>query len=102
MSTKSVVLAPFNSTRSHIHCQNAEQEDNDSMERLPALDIDERLIYDRRVIRYAPRVKDINRQYELNNNQEVDNGVYNKFVKQSQSDDGDGLSQENSLMKSMN
>jgi len=39
------------------------------------------MMVDKRIIRYAPRVKDINRQYEMNNNCELDNGVYNKFVK---------------------
>ena len=46
------------------------------------------MIVDKRVIKYAPRVKDINRQYEMNNNCELDNGVYNQFVKQS-TDGGD-------------
>lgn len=41
------------------------------------------MVYDKKVIKYAARVKDINRQYEMNNNCELDNGVYNKFVKQS-------------------
>ena len=41
------------------------------------------MLVDRKYIKYAPRVKDINRQYEMNNNGEVDNGVYNKFVRQS-------------------
>ena len=48
--------------------------------------IDPNMILDKRVIKYAPRVKDINRQYEMNNNCELDNGVYNKFVKQSTED----------------
>lgn len=30
-------------------------------------------------------MKDLNRQYELNNNCDLDNGVYNKFVNQSSS-----------------
>lgn len=29
-------------------------------------------------MRFAPRVKDIDRQYELNNNADLDNGVYHK------------------------
>jgi hypothetical protein len=28
----------------------------------------------------APRIRDIDRQYEYNNNCELDNGVYNKFM----------------------
>ena len=53
------------------------------------------MMVDKRIIKYAPRVKDINRQYEMNNNCELDNGVYNKFVKQSTDDMKDG-SQNNS------
>ena len=49
----------------------------------PSLSIDHKMIVDRKVIKYAPRVKDIDRQYVMNNNGEVDNGVYNKFVRQS-------------------
>jgi hypothetical protein len=37
------------------------------------------------VIKYANKVKDLNRQYEMNNNCDLDNGVYNKFVNQSSS-----------------
>lgn len=32
----------------------------------------------RRVIRFGPKVKEIDRQYELNNNGELDNGVYHQ------------------------
>jgi hypothetical protein len=47
------------------------------------------LILDKRVIKYANRVKDLNRQYEMNNNCDLDNGVYNKFVNQSSEEDDD-------------
>lgn len=61
---------------------------------------------DKRIIRYAPRVKDINRQYEMNNNCELDNGVYNKFVKQSTNEDNKSEDEQdksdNSLITSMN
>jgi hypothetical protein len=32
------------------------------------------------VIKFAPRCRDVDRQYEFNNNGDLDNGVYNKFV----------------------
>jgi len=51
--------------------------------RVPPLSIDEDMMVDKKVIKFAPRVKDVDRQYEMNNNCELDNGVYNKFVKQS-------------------
>jgi hypothetical protein len=38
------------------------------------------MLIDRKVIKFAARVKDLDRQYEMNNNGELDNGVYNKFV----------------------
>jgi hypothetical protein len=52
--------------------------------------VDPALILDKRVIKYANRVKDLNRQYEMNNNCDLDNGVYNKFVNQSSSSSDDG------------
>ena len=88
-TTKSVILAPFNSTRTHLIKENDEEQNSDqenenlddSRANIPPLEIDRNMMADKRIIRYAPRVKDINRQYEMNNNCELDNGVYNKFVK---------------------
>ena len=34
------------------------------------------LMMPRRVIRFAAKVKEFDRQYEMNNNAELDNGVY--------------------------
>lgn len=66
VTTKSVILAPFNSTRTHIddnvHLRKSVQE----------------LIIDRKNIKFAAKVKEINRQYEMNNNAELDNGVYHQ------------------------
>ena len=33
---------------------------------------------DKKFIKFAAKVKEINRQYELNNNAELDNGVYHQ------------------------
>lgn len=33
----------------------------------------------RKAIKYDPRCRELNKQYELNYNQELDNGVYNKY-----------------------
>ena len=76
-TTKSVILAPFNSTRTHLARDDGDQDvlPDDCESSVPPLDVDQDLLLDRRVLRFAPRVKDINRQYELNNNCEVDNGV---------------------------
>ncbi len=65
-STKSIILAPFNSTRSHI-------DDNHHMRK----SIQE-LMVDKKQIKYAAKVKEIDRQYEANNNAELDNGVYHQ------------------------
>jgi hypothetical protein len=63
-STKSVILAPFNSTRSHI-------DDNFHMRKSI-----QDLIIDKKNIKFAAKVKEVDRQYEANNNAELDNGVY--------------------------
>ncbi len=35
---------------------------------------------DRHVMKFGMRVKEINKNYELNNNCNLDNGVFNKFA----------------------
>jgi hypothetical protein len=37
------------------------------------------MLKDKRTIKFGARCREINRKYEENNNQEVDNGVYNQF-----------------------
>lgn len=64
-STKSVILAPFNSTRSHISDNYMENEGITP------------LIMPSNVLKFADKCKEVNRQYMLNNNAELDNGVYN-------------------------
>lgn len=34
------------------------------------------MIIDKKNLKFAAKVKEINRQYEMNNNAELDNGVY--------------------------
>lgn len=100
LTTKSVILAPFNSTTSELGY--VEENDFDQMLR------------SRRAIRFNAKCRDFNRQYEMNNNCELDNGVYNKFMCSSraslnfspsqQEDDNhsDGLSGGDSLQMSFN
>ena len=64
ITSKSVMLAPFNSTITNKE---------DKKEYM----IDEDQIINKRIIKLDPKVKEIDRQYERNNNCEVDNGVYN-------------------------
>mmetsp|Transcript_32003 Transcript_32003/g.31301 ORF Transcript_32003/g.31301 Transcript_32003/m.31301 type:complete len:192 (+) Transcript_32003:1592-2167(+) len=66
ISTKSVILAPFNSTRSHI---------DDNHHRRASV---QNMILEKQFMKFAPKVKEINRQYEMNNNAELDNGVYHQ------------------------
>lgn len=64
VSTKSVILAPFNSTKSHISSHlHASVED---------------MLIDKGCLRFAIKVKEVDRQYEQNNNAELDNGVYHQ------------------------
>lgn len=78
-SEKSVILAPFNSSISDFN-----EDDWKGMEagliihRL--FDKDTALENKRDLIRFAARCRDQDRQYEINNNGELDNGVYHKFV----------------------
>jgi hypothetical protein len=37
------------------------------------------MIESRRIIKFGARVRDIDRQYEINNNADLDNGVYHKI-----------------------
>jgi hypothetical protein len=41
------------------------------------------------VINFARRCREIDRQYEFNNNGDLDNGVYHKYVYNSEEDDTD-------------
>lgn len=67
-SSKSVILAPFNSSMSDLSgffktvMKMAPMEEKRDM------------------IKFAARCRDQDRQYEINNNAELDNGVYHKFV----------------------
>lgn len=64
-SSRSVILAPFNSTQSDQKYAEIKSEFK-------------KMLMPRRIIRFAPKVKEIDRQYELNNNGELDNGVYHQ------------------------
>ena len=40
------------------------------------------LLEDRRCIKFAPHVREIAKQYEVNNNAELDNGVQHDFLEE--------------------
>jgi hypothetical protein len=82
-TSKSVILAPFNSTRSNIGPD------------VPALSESMRaLLQSKRCIKFAARVRDIDKQYEINNNAELDNGVYHK-IEDEEAKDGDKKAADN-------
>jgi serine/threonine protein kinase len=89
-STKSIILAPFNSTVSEITGADEEQ-------KAPFIWPEEirRMIVPKRVLKFAPKVKDLDRQYEHNNNADLDNGVYNNIG--NEDDPGNKISNESSL-----
>jgi serine/threonine protein kinase len=66
ITTKSVILAPFNSTRSNV------AEGNNHLKMLTK--------DKKEIIKFEAKVRDVDRQYEINNNGEIDNGVYNKLM----------------------
>lgn len=59
-----MILAPFNSTLSDEIVISANQK------------LIKDLLLPRRVIKFDAKIREMNRQYELNNNAELDNGVY--------------------------
>ena len=73
--TKSIILAPFNSTKSNI------ETDNEFLEEIKDM------LHEKGIIKFAPRVREIDMQYEVNNNAELDNGVYHDFGKEEEKKD---------------
>ena len=68
-STKSIILAPFNSTVSDF------DEEKEKYTDWP--DEVKQMMVPKKCIKFAPKCKDLDRQYEQNNNADLDNGVYN-------------------------
>lgn len=79
-STKSIILAPFNSTMSDV-----QRFFKSVLAMAPMEDKKE-------ILKFAARCRDQDRQYEINNNAELDNGVYHKFVYSSK-DENEGKPQ---------
>jgi len=66
ISSRSVILAPFNT--------NTSNDVEMSKQRFQML----KLVKPQKIIKFTARLAEINRQYELNNNAELDNGVYHQ------------------------
>jgi hypothetical protein len=56
----------------------------------------------REVLKFAARCRDQDRQYEINNNAELDNGVYHKFVYSSKDEGDDQKNQQRAQLLSRN
>ena len=68
-STKSIILAPFNSTKSHVSSFSAIVKNN--------------IFSKHEIMKFKAKVREIDWKYEDNNNSKLDNGVYNKFANNS-------------------
>lgn len=73
-SEKSIIFAPFNSSFS--------QYDEDSPELFDWPKEVVQLLEPRnsKIMKFSKKCRDLNREYEGNNNADLDNGVYNAFV----------------------
>ena len=73
-SEKSIIFAPFNSSYSDY--------DEDHPERFewPADVITQLQPKKSKIMKFSKKCRDLNREYETNNNADLDNGVYNAFV----------------------
>ena len=73
-SEKSIIFAPFNSSFSDF--------DEDHPEKCPWPSHVLNMLQPKRsrIIKFSKKCRDLNREYESNNNADLDNGVYNAFV----------------------
>ena len=71
--TKSLILAPFNTSISDNEENEYYSEDEYETKMIDINNPDLKILNG--VIKYNAKVRDLNRNYELNNNQEIDNGV---------------------------
>jgi len=78
-STKSIILAPFNSTISD------EEEEEEKEYEWPS-EV-KKLIINKKIIKFGAKCRDLDRQYEQNNNADLDNGVYNEFINEQEKEE---------------
>ena len=70
--TKSIILAPFNSTMSEQGSEEPLSQTDSEVSRL--------MENKQQMLRFSKKCREIDRQYEFNNNGQLDNGVYHKVV----------------------
>jgi len=73
VNTKSLILAPFNTSVSDNEENEFDSGDEKDEKMIDINNPDLKILNG--VIKYVAKVRDLNRNYELNNNQEIDNGV---------------------------
>ena len=74
-NSKSIILAPFNTSMSEKELSNNLYNNKDNKIN-DLYDINNKeLVIKNNVIKFSAKVKELNRFYELNNNQEIDNGI---------------------------
>lgn len=78
ITSRSIILAPFNSTRQDGDGLHNTEGSAFSEKAVEEIEIRQLLVPKRQIIRFSAKVKEIDRQYELNNNAELDNGVYHE------------------------
>lgn len=81
-TSKSVILAPFNSTKSNL--------DMSQPTLTPSM---RELLVSKRCLKFAARVRDVDKQYEMNNNADLDNGVYHKVENEEEKKEDDNKDQ---------
>lgn len=74
LSEKSIIFCPFNSSFSNF--------DEDHPELFDWPDSVKEILQPKKskIIKFSKKCRDLNREYECNNNADLDNGVYNAFV----------------------
>lgn len=85
-----MILAPFNSTKSNL-------DQNGECQNFVLSDSVKALIETRGIIKFGARVRDIDKQYEINNNADLDNGVYHKCDEDEEGAGADGNKQNVSM-----
>ena len=74
ISEKSIIYAPFNSSFTDF------DEDQPHLFKWPEEVVELMQPKRSKIIKFSKRCRDLNREYEENNNADLDNGVYNAFV----------------------
>ena len=100
VNTKSLILAPFNTSVTDNEEKEDYSEESDFETNKNMIDInnpDLKILNG--VIKYNAKVRDLNRNYELNNNQEIDNGV---VITPNDSEDKEKKNENNILNGSYN